>query len=111
MKKLIKYGLPMLLLVLTVSPVLAQIQTEPPIVDRDLTSWLTIVNTIAKWLYTVLLILAVIFVLLAAFTYLTAAGDPGKVKKATNQLIYAVVAIVVAILAFSIRAIVTGVIR
>lgn len=48
---------------------------------------------------------------MAAFNYLTAGGDQAKVKKASQMLIYAVVGIVVAILAFSISTIVTGLVR
>ena len=51
------------------------------------------------WAYTIFFILAVLFVLMAAFTYLGAAGDEEKFKKAKNQLIYAAVAVVVALLA------------
>jgi len=50
-------------------------------------------------LFAVLIILAVIFVIVAAFKYLTAAGDPEKVKSANHQLIYAAVAVVVALIA------------
>jgi len=54
---------------------------------------------IAQWLFTFLIILAVIFVIWAAFRYLTAAGDPEKVKKANHSLIYAAVAVLVAVIA------------
>jgi len=46
------------------------------------------------------------FILYAAFIYLTAGGDPEKVKTASNQLIYAAVAIAVALVAQGIRFIV-----
>ncbi len=55
--------------------------------------------TVIDWMFYFLLILAVIFVMVAAFGYLTAAGDPDKVKTASNRIIYAAVAIAVAILA------------
>ena len=42
---------------------------------------------------------AVVFVLLSAFKYLTAQGDAGKVKEAGMELLYAVVAVVVALIA------------
>jgi len=54
------------------------------------------VCSIINLLFTILLIVAVIFIILAAFTYLTAGGDPEKVKKASSQVLYAVVAVVVA---------------
>jgi hypothetical protein len=54
---------------------------------------------VVYWTYILFFVLAVFFILFAAFTYLTAAGDPEKVGKAKNMLIYAVVAIAIAFLA------------
>jgi uncharacterized membrane protein len=51
------------------------------------------------WAFYFLIILAVIFILVAAFRYLTAGGDPENVKKAGAVLLYAAVAIAVALLA------------
>ena len=61
-----------------------------------------VIQTIVKWVYIIFFIIAVLFIIFAAFTYLTAQGDPEKVKTATNQIIYAAVAIVVALVAVSI---------
>lgn len=58
-----------------------------------------LICTIAGWLFVFLVVLTVVFIILAAFNYLTASGDPEKVKNASRQLIYAAVAIVVAVLA------------
>ncbi|TSC59725.1 MAG: hypothetical protein LiPW15_745 [Parcubacteria group bacterium LiPW_15] len=49
-----------------------------------------------KWAFWVL---AIIMVIYAAFVYLTAGGDPEKVSKASHMLLYAVVAMAVALLA------------
>ena len=51
------------------------------------------------WFFYGLIILAVIFILVAAFRYLTAGGDPENIKKAGSVLMYAAVAIAVALLA------------
>ena len=64
------------------------------------------VKRIIGWVYTVFFILAVLFILMAAFTYLTAAGDEAKLAKAKNQIIYAAVAVVVALLAIGFSSIV-----
>ena len=40
-----------------------------------------------------------LFLIFAAFTYLTAAGDPTKVASAKDRLIYAAVAMIIAFLA------------
>ena len=60
---------------------------------------INIIETIADWMLGILLTLAVIFLIYAAFLYLTAAGDSTKIDKAKDIIIYAVVAIVVALLA------------
>lgn len=54
---------------------------------------------VTNWLFYFLILLAVIFIILAAFKYLTAAGDPEKVKSASHMLLYAVIAIIVGIVA------------
>lgn len=61
-----------------------------------------IVRSVVKWVYVIFFIIAVLFILMAAFTYLTAGGDAEKVKSAHNQIIYAAVAIVVALIAVSV---------
>ncbi len=73
---------------------------------RDIYGWMYTVDVIVQWIYTIFLIAAVVFVLIAAFQYLTSGGDKEKVKKATNMLMYAAIAVVVAILAFSITRVV-----
>jgi len=55
--------------------------------------------TVFAWAFYFLIVLAVIFVIIAAFRYLTAAGDPEKVKAAGSTLLYAAIAIGVALLA------------
>jgi hypothetical protein len=51
------------------------------------------------WAFWFLVVLAVIFVIVAAFRYLTAGGNPENVGKAGSTLLYAAVAIGVALLA------------
>lgn len=63
--------------------------------------------TIVNWLFYLLIIAAIIFVLVAAFRYLTAGGDPEKVKAAGNTLLYAAIAVVVALIAKGLPYIVT----
>jgi hypothetical protein len=59
----------------------------------------TVVNTIqivVDWLFYLLIFAAVVVIILAAYNFLTAAGDPDKVSKARNYIIYALIALVVA---------------
>ncbi len=55
--------------------------------------------TIGDWIFTALLVVAILVILLAAWGFLTAGGDPEKVKKSRDYLIYALVGIAVAFLA------------
>ncbi len=55
--------------------------------------------TIVDWIFWGLLILAVIFVLVSAYRYATSSGDPEKVHDAGRTLVFASVAVVVALLA------------
>ena len=61
--------------------------------------FLDILNRITDWMYTILLVLAVIFIILAAFHYLTSGGSEEKVGKAHKMLIYTAIAVAVALLA------------
>lgn len=56
-------------------------------------------NAIVNWMFYILLILAVIFIVYAAFLYLTSGGDEEKTGKARQMIIAAVIAIAIAILA------------
>lgn len=55
--------------------------------------------TVFAYAFYFLIVIAVIFVIVAAFKYLTAAGDPEKVKSAGTMLLYTAIAIGVALLA------------
>jgi hypothetical protein len=51
------------------------------------------------WAFILLIVLAVVFVLFAAFSYLTAGGDTEKVAKANKSLLFAAIAIVIGLIA------------
>lgn len=56
-------------------------------------------NRIINRMFGLLLALAVLFIIVAAYNYLFSAGEPEKVKTATRMITYAVIAIAVAALA------------
>lgn len=96
-KKLIKN---LTIVITLMSPVLVLAQNVVP--GTPVTSIYDItglLNTVINWIFAIFLLVAVIFILMAAFTYLGSAGDPEQVKSAQNKLIYAVVAIAVALIA------------
>lgn len=67
----------------------------------------TIKNLIDLSLY-VIGIVAVIVIIISGFQFITASGDPAKVKTARNTLIYSVVGLAVAMLAWAIVAFVVN---
>lgn len=56
------------------------------------------IQTIGNWIFSLLLALAVIYVLIAAFNYLTGSSGEG-VEKAHKMILYAAIAITVAVFA------------
>ena len=93
----------------SVVPLLAMAQSgitqpvAPPTIMFNFQTVINILNTAVTWTFTVFLIVAVIFIIIAAFRYLFSGGDPAGVKKATTAVVYAAVAIAVALLSIAIR--------
>jgi len=57
------------------------------------------IANIVKWVYIVFFVIAVMFILFAAFNYLSGAGNPEKLKKAHDMIMYTAIAIAIALLA------------
>lgn len=85
---------------LLVLPVIALAQASPEEeVPRDLEICCeqgTLLDTLVDWLFAILLIVAALFIILAAFYFVTAAGDPDKTKKARDFVLYALIGVLVA---------------
>lgn len=69
--------------------------------DKD-TGLFGIAKPIINTLLVIAGIVAVIVIIVGGISYTISAGDPAKVKKAKDTVLYAVIGLVVAILAFSI---------
>ena len=63
---------------------------------------------VLNWFFNIVIILGVIFVIYAGFTYITSGGDPTKTKKALQILMYALIGIAIAVLAKALINFVTG---
>ena len=72
-----------------------------PIIERpsDITA---IIQDILGWVAGIVMVIAMIMLLYAAILYLTAGGAEDRVKRAKNYLIYAIVGVAVALLAYSV---------
>lgn len=67
-------------------------------------------DRIVNYLFGIFLVIAVIMIIYAAFLYLTAAGKEDQLNKAKTTIIYAVIAIVVAVVARSLVVLVRNII-
>ncbi len=57
------------------------------------------INEIINWMFGLILLGAAVVVIIAAWNFLTAAGDQEKTKKARDYIVYAIVAVLVGFLA------------
>lgn len=63
--------------------------------------WDTIKNVI-DWILAVLGIVAVIMVIIGGVNYLTSQGDPTKTKKGRDTILYGIIGLIIALLAYAI---------
>ena len=56
-------------------------------------------NFVLNWVYTIVGLVAVVYIIYSASVYLTAQGDPGKIKQAGQSIAFAVVGLLVVLLA------------
>lgn len=63
------------------------------------TKFINIISNTASALFNILMALAVILLIVSALFYLTAAGNETQLTRAKNTLIYAIVAVVIALIA------------
>ncbi len=106
MKKIISKGIKVLakgkvlisalvLASLLVLPVIGFAAEETP---PDIPIW-DALDTITSYLFGLLIVIAVMFLILAAIQYVTAAGDPEKIKAAHQKVLYSLIGIIVGVLA------------
>jgi hypothetical protein len=107
---IVSLALPFMAMAQTI-PVPQAPQNPGSVPQGKITSIQGVLNTVCvvfDWMFYFLVALAVIFIIVAAFKYLTAAGDPEKVKGAGSTLLYAAVAVGVALLARAVPLIVAS---
>jgi len=87
-------------------PVMALAYTSVPQPTGNINSVDAMVSSILNVVWPIFIGLAVIMIIISGFLFLTSSGDAEKVKTARTALIWAVIGIVVAIVAYSIPKIV-----
>ena len=68
----------------------------------SVSGWVDVLIAVVRWIYTIIFVVAVLFILMAAYYFITSSGDPEKTKKAKQMLLYAVIGIAVALLSYGI---------
>ena len=102
MKKIIAL---LALFMLVVSPVLVFANPVPAAVSPQSvtpipdTNFENTIDNLTNWFFAILLVIAVWFFLWAGFTFVTANGEPDKITKARNQVMYGVIGVIVAVMA------------
>lgn len=74
--------------------------------QKDITA--NVLSSILNWLYAASGLVAVVYIVKGGVDYTTSQGDPTKTKKATQSLIYAVVGLIIVVLAAVITSFVAG---
>jgi len=78
---------------------------------KSITDVYNILGKIVWYTYTIFFIVAIFCILLAAFSFLTARGDPQKIISARTQILWAAVAIAIAILSYSASTIIKSILN
>ena len=78
-------------------PLIASAQVDTLVTSTD--DVIRVLNNVANIIYAVLAGVVVIMFIWAGITFVTAEGDPTKMEKARNRVLYAVIGIVVGLLA------------
>ncbi|NTU69411.1 hypothetical protein HGB13_01085 [bacterium] len=89
-------------LVLATSPISAKINgpVTPPGVPTDSLS--DLIGKISNAILSIVAVLAILFLILAGFQYVTSAGNPDQITKAKNTALYAIIGIIVALVAWAV---------
>ncbi|MDO8264783.1 MAG: hypothetical protein Q7T34_00240 [Candidatus Parcubacteria bacterium] len=66
-------------------------------------------TSLTNWLFTLVLAVATVCILISAFYFITAQGDAEKVKSARDFLLYALVGIIVALMARGLVSFISGI--
>lgn len=102
---------PIVLLLTSTALAAVTLPTEPtPVTVTSANDLVTVIGRVIGWVYTFFFVIAILLILFAAFTYLTSGGEAEKVTKAKNSLIYAAIAVAVALLALSFTTIVRSIV-
>lgn len=81
---------------------LALCNTEDPTTNPDETDLMKRVQNVVSVVLGIVAFVAVVAIVISGVQFMTARGDPGKIAKAKNAILYAVIGLIVAVLAYAI---------
>lgn len=116
MEKIKKFGLILPIIALIAAPFLVAAVDEPlppPETGDTITTvggLYDLLYKIVGWVQVFFFAIAILFIIFAAFQFLTSGGDAEKTGQAKTKLIYALVAIAVALLAFGAKGLIKSII-
>ena len=90
-------------------PAIMPVMAQGTAIIEDMDDLDALIEKIVDWFSWFVLTVAVLFLLVAAWTFLTAGGNPESVAKARQMLIYALIGIAVAVLAWGMVDLITSV--
>ena len=99
MKKIVTSVAPALLLLGVATLAFATTELVAPTGPTTVQGLINVLDNVINLIFTSLIIFSVIFIILAAFQFVTAGGDPAGVLQARQKLIWAAVGIIVALIA------------
>lgn len=81
---------------------------QPPAAPTSLPQFEAVLCNVMAYFFWIVIIISVIMVLFAAFTYATARDNQEKTSRARNTLTYAAIGIIVALLAYGFPQVISG---
>jgi len=85
----------------------AGVLAPPPLPNTTVDVW-GVINKIIGFIWPIFFGVAIVMFLISGFMFLTAAGDPNKIKLGRDALIWGIVGVLVGVLSISIPYIVVG---
>jgi hypothetical protein len=101
-KNNLKYLVIVIVPLILFTPVIISAADEAGNVNLTVDRLETILNNIKGWFAGIVFIIGTLMMLYAAFLYMTSGGDDSKIEKAKKTLVWGIVGIIVALLAYGI---------
>ncbi|MDP2664514.1 MAG: hypothetical protein Q8O97_00890 [bacterium] len=71
---------------------------------------LSLIELVASWVFAIFAAVSIVFIVMGAFEFVMAQGDPAKITKARMSLIYAVIGIVLALVAMGVPLVIRNIV-